>query len=54
MVPIQLKFVAGWCYGKDGGEIVEILKTAYISSLKGKSIKLPLDRSPDFKKILLK
>ena len=37
--------------GKEGRATVEILNAAYLSSWEEKTIKLPLDRSPDFKLI---
>lgn len=37
--------------GAEGRAIVEIINAAYISSREGVTIKLPLDRSPDFKQI---
>ena len=37
--------------GADGRAIVEIINAAYISAWEGRTIKLPLDKSPDFKKI---
>ena len=37
--------------GKEGRSIVEILNAAYVSAQEGRTIKLPLDRSPNFKTI---